>query len=404
MSSETPGTPASASQGAEEELRALADDLDGALNVDRHDLTIREASLFDDVAGATAGRIVLFGAGRLGRKVVDGLAGTGLEALCFSDNNEAMWGDVIDGTPVLPPREAIDLYGDTAAFVVTVHLGYQTIEAQLRALGARVVMPFFVLLWRHPARFLPHYAHDLPHRVLDAAPEIREAANLLSDAASHREYNAQVRWRLDPSHLTGTAGTRDDLYFPGDLITLGEKETFIDCGAFDGDTLQTFVARVNGAFEYFHAFEPDPRNLTKLSAAVDRLPEVVRKRVRVEGAALGSSQGTVWLSQHDAASVVGTAGDVPVRCDTLDHLVADVAPTFVKMDIEGAEREALLGARATIEAFRPVLAISAYHTQDDLWQLPLVIASIAPDYRFHYRRHTAFPDDDLVLYALPPGR
>lgn len=103
MSSETPGTPASASQGAEEELRALADDLDGALNVDRHDLTIREASLFDDVAGATAGRIVLFGAGRLGRKVVDGLAGTGLEALCFSDNNEAMWGDVIDGTPVLPP-------------------------------------------------------------------------------------------------------------------------------------------------------------------------------------------------------------------------------------------------------------------------------------------------------------
>ena len=291
MPPETPRSRGSIPRSLENDLRTLGEDLYEVLNVKRRDLVSREASLFDEIASTTEGRIVLFGAGGLGRKVAAGLPGTGLEALCFSDNNEATWGQVIDGTPVLPPYEAIRLYGDAAAFVVTVHLGYQTIEAQLRALGARVVIPFFVLLWRHPARFLPHYAHDLPHRVLDAAPEIRQAANLLSDAASHREYNAQVRWRLDPSHLTGTAGTRDDLYFPADLITLGEKETFIDCGAFDGDTLRAFVARVNGAFEYFHAFEPDPRNLTKLNAAVGRLPEALRSRVRVEGAALGSSQG-----------------------------------------------------------------------------------------------------------------
>jgi FkbM family methyltransferase len=271
-------------------------------------------------------------------------------------------------------------------------------------LGVRTVVPFFALLWRYPERYLPHYAHDLPHKVLDAGPEIRHAAALLSDLRSRREFTAQVRWRLNPASDTGLPGSRDDLYFPEDLIALRSDETFIDCGAFDGDTLRDFLQRVQGEFRRFVAFEPDPRNLVKLAETVESMPAVARERVIVEGMALSSHPETLWLSQHDAASAIGQAGDLAVRCDALDNLLLSVVPTFLKMDIEGAEAEALEGARGVISRSRPILAISAYHAPDHLWTLPLLIESIAPGYSFYYRRHTPFPDDDLVLYALPHER
>jgi len=73
---------------------------------------------------------------------------------------------------------------------------------------------------------------------------------------------------------------------------------------------------------------------------------------------------------------------------------------MIKMDIEGAELEAIKGARNTISNSRPGLAISAYHTPDDLWRLGLEINDIVEDYDFFLRCH-AYSSFDTVLYALP---
>jgi hypothetical protein len=78
-------------------------------------------------------------------------------------------------------------------------------------------------------------------------------------------------------------------------------------------------------------------------------------------------------------------------------------PTYVKMDIEGSEPEALAGARKIVAEHSPVLAISCYHRQDHLWKIPLQIASLNPNYRFHLRPHD-LEMWDLICYAIPPGR
>ena len=87
----------------------------------------------------------------------------------------------------------------------------------------------------------------------------------------------------------------------------------------------------------------------------------------------------------------------------MDEILAGLSPTYIKFDVECAEHDALVGGSRTISANMPVLAVCLYHRPEDLWDLPLLVRSIRPDYRFYVRRHS---DErwETVLYAVPADR
>jgi hypothetical protein len=87
----------------------------------------------------------------------------------------------------------------------------------------------------------------------------------------------------------------------------------------------------------------------------------------------------------------------------LDEALSGVEPTYIKMDIEGAELDALTGARGIIERYTPVLAICSYHLQNHLWKVPLLIRSFSDKYEFLLRPHF-LEGWDLVTYAIPKHR
>ena len=95
-------------------------------------------------------------------------------------------------------------------------------------------------------------------------------------------------------------------------------------------------------------------------------------------------------------------GAIEVECAPLDEILP-FQPSFIKMDVEGAERDAVAGAARTLREARPVLALCAYHRVGDMWRLPCLIDRLAPDYRLHLRRH-AEGGWDLVCYAVPAER
>lgn len=96
-------------------------------------------------------------------------------------------------------------------------------------------------------------------------------------------------------------------------------------------------------------------------------------------------------------------GEVRVDCVTLDESLKDRNPSFIKFDIEGAELDALEGARDVISRCRPVLAVSVYHEQAHLWQIPLALSEICSDYSYYLRPHGT-EGWDLVCYAVPNER
>jgi FkbM family methyltransferase len=329
----------------------------------------------------------------------------GTEPIAFIDNDMRLWNTSVEGVEVLSPEEGARRHGDRAAFVITVWRGegadrMAQREAQLRSLGCRYVMTFLPLFWKHAEVFLPHYPADLPHKVHQQADEVRRASRLWSDAASRSEYLAQLRWRLlgdfavpDPVQHT--------IYFPLELCPLTDHEVFVDCGAYDGDSIRSFLDQPKKSFQRLYSFEPDPVNFRKLEKEVAMRPE--RESITLQCAAVGAHNGTDTFSgDGNEASSIGK-GDMVVNCVTLDSALSGAEPTYIKMDIEGAELDALNGARGIIQQHSPVLAICTYHLQNHLWKIPLLIQSINPNYRFFLRPHL-LEGWDLVCYAIPKSR
>lgn len=82
----------------------------------------------------------------------------------------------------------------------------------------------------------------------------------------------------------------------------------------------------------------------------------------------------------------------------MDNLISEKV-TFIKMDIEGAEYNALLGCKKIIREQKPKLAICIYHKPEDIIEIPELILSINKEYQF-YIRHYSTTWAETILYAL----
>jgi FkbM family methyltransferase len=368
----------------------------------------REAAAIVALGDLRARGVVLFGAGNLGQRTLTGLRRFGIEPLCFVDNNESLWGKDRNGVPVLNPAEGVALYGNRATFVVTVWRagGKDRMAArvgQMRQLGCKTVVPFLPIFWKYSESLLPHYMHDLPHLVHAQADRVRQALHLLADDDSRREYIAQMRLRLLGDFDSLSDPAPGEAYFGEELFDLRPDELLVDCGAFDGDTLDLFLRKTAHSFGGAVAFEPDPENYAKLAARVRSMPSRTRARIATHQAATGETDRRVLMDAgKGVASKVGSGG-CEVECVSLDSVLRDVPASFIKMDIEGSELDTLAGARELIQKNAPILAICAYHRQSDLWNIPLFIHSLRSDYSFHLRPHD-LEGWDVVCYAVPKNR
>jgi FkbM family methyltransferase len=371
--------------------------------------THRERCAFDELASPVNGSLVLFGAGGLGLKTLNGLTRAGIKPLAFADNKPSLWGTHLGNLPVLSPEEAAHQYAESAAFVVTIWRagGGHRLEhtrRQLQGLGCTKVISFATLFWKFSDIFLPYYALGLPHLLLAQSGSITRAYGLLADHDSRKEYLAQIRWRLrlDFDGLPSPAGHRQ--YFADDLFDLRDDEVFVDCGAYDGDSLREFFGQKRAFKGRYIAIEPDPVNLNSLKECVSALEADNCDRVSIFPVAVGRRSGTVSFEGTGLpSSSACSGGSYKVRMLPLDEILQGLDPTFIKMDIEGAEMDALAGARRLIGKSRPILAISAYHRPDHLWRIPLLIGSISKEYSIFMRPHNE-EGWDLVCYAVPRER
>jgi FkbM family methyltransferase len=362
------------------------------------------SSIFDSAVGAYDGLVVAGATGLIAERTLAGLKSLGIVPLALIDNNRLLWGASVQGVTVLSPQEGVDRYPH-AVFVVSVFT-HSPFRRQLRGFGAERVISYAPLFHKWPNAFLPYFAVDSPDRIVNELELVNAASTLWADTASAELYAALIRWfaTLDsdavPDPLAAT-----ETYFP-DLIAPYEDEVFVDCGAFDGDTVDAFRRASGNRYKNIVAFEPDPINFANL---------VVRGRqwrdFAAVNAAVGQHRGRLAfrasgaLSSHATtagADGVETAGAlVDVDMISIDDLRPQ--PSFVKMDIEGGELQALAGAMSSLSGQNCVFAITLYHRMRDLWCIPLFIHRHAPGLRL-FLRHYAEDWAETVCYAVPAGR
>jgi FkbM family methyltransferase len=227
---------------------------------------------------------------------------------------------------------------------------------------------------------------------------------MLADETSKRELREQLLWRywLDFSALSPPLDA-SDTYFPMDLLSPSPDEVFVDCGSFDGESAQSFNRHWGGEFRHVFALEPDPSSRGALITNLGAMG--IGDRTTVLPYALGDVNGQVFFAPSGSVTSQLTTQDTgsTVECRRLDDIEWHLTPTYIKMDIEGAEPEALAGGTELLRHHQPVLAVCTYHRSEHLWQIPNLIRSISPDYHVFLRRY-AEECWEGVCYAIPNRR
>ena len=230
------------------------------------------------------------------------------------------------------------------------------------------------------------------HRV-----EIEETYNMLADDESRRIFESVVAYKLSGriDLLEAAVSDKDEVYRT--LLDAENIHTAADLGAYNGDTLRE-LAEYAPKLTRVVAFEPDRRNFKKLSLYSE---EEQRFSTCAINAAAWSEDTTLSFSVEGNrnSSVTGAGKCAEVVARSLDSVLEGASVDYIKYDVEGSEREALLGSRSTIGAYAPRLLVSLYHKSEDIYELPILVNKLNPEYKLYLRRLPYIPAWDLNLYA-----
>ncbi len=233
---------------------------------------------------------------------------------------------------------------------------------------------------------------------------------LISNLSNNEEIKSNLVARgILKENIISTRAMEDKLiesqYFDLDALPHDKEEVFVDGGCFDGFTDRQFIkwAGRNG-YKRIYAFEPNPISYEKCQKALSNIDNVTlikkglySKDGKLEFYATDDINATLGKNCTNN-SIKEKSKKTVVNVTTIDN-ICELGATFIKMDLEGGEYDALIGAEKTIRKCHPKLAISIYHKPEDIWELPDLILKIDPSYKF-YLRHYSLHDAETVLYAV----
>jgi FkbM family methyltransferase len=345
--------------------------------------------------------VVLFGSGNLGKKILTFFTSKKINVLCIVDNDLRKQGQKVNEVEILSPSEAFSRYCKfESPWVVTIWSpghDFSTTKSQLNNIGVIDTVSINNIFQIYSSDLLPYYHFETPEFYLNNIELIEKAYLKLFDEESKRQFIGHLKARIGYSFEVIPKAQIDNQYFPIDIVNLERDEVFLDCGAFTGDTLSDFLKYSNEPHKKFICLEPDPINLVALRKTIN---EKNIPNVEVFNIAVGNQNAELnFEATGGGGAGLSENGTLIVSCKRIDDYFIENF-TFIKLDIEGAEMDALKGASNSIISSRPKIAVCIYHLPSDLWSIILYLSEKYPFYKFSARTHQ-YDGLDFVLYAIP---
>jgi FkbM family methyltransferase len=355
--------------------------------------------------------IILFGAGIVGFYTNKIFQNNGIPITCFCDDSIDKQRNGYLGHACLSLKDVAEKYPD--ACIIPTLANSENIIAKMKLLSEH-----FEIIYLGTVDICDEIPTDIAF-VKSHIDEIESVYNLLEDDLSKQVLVNIVNYKLSRDTTLTRAIKSKRMYFEPDIISLTNDEIFVDTGAFVGDTIQQFITFLTESistpqYKKIIALEPDSENFTKLE---NRIKENNWKNIFCykkgawneqknltfsEGLDCGSTvctESTTHTHTHTHTHTQVTTKTTIIDADTLDNIIGEDKATFIKMDIEGAELNAILGCVSVIKKHKPKLAISVYHKKEDIYSIPLLLKQLVPSYRL-YLRHYTDTAADTVLYAV----
>lgn len=307
----------------------------------------RMFSHMEKIDGIAGRNIIIWGSGPTGKRVEKVLSTANYNVIAFVDNNSMRQGYDVKGIPIISPEDFMEFYKGNRNCILAI----ATLDAQnFKAIYAQVLLMGFPREW--------------------------------------------VYWQ--PTYLFVPHGFFGEQYFDLEFLEKDDEEVFIDGGCLDGTTSFQFINWCGGDYKKIYAFEPNKWDYEKCKKIFSETRDV-----ELYNLGLWHQKSNLGFTEHEirGSSRIDEQGDIKIEVVGIDEVLKGERVTFIKMDIEGSELEALKGAENTIKNFKPKLAISLYHKKEDLFEIPAYLLEIQPEYKFYIRHYTT-TTDETVLYAI----
>ncbi len=223
---------------------------------------------------------------------------------------------------------------------------------------------------------------------------VEKAYNSLADEQSKKVFENIVRFQItgDLNCCFDCESEKDEAFR---ILDLSNNESFLDLGAYRGDTIQEFL-HYTKTYEKIVAVEPDTRTFKKLQINCENLDNCV-----VLNRAIWSENCTLTFGDNKGRG--GSARDIGVEISAVcvDYLAEKYGKfTYLNIDVEGAEKEMLEGAKNTLKQNKPKLCMAVYHRSEDVFNLINLVKEINPDYEIHLRHHPHISFWDTNIYCI----
>ncbi|PIR13736.1 hypothetical protein COV49_01150 [Candidatus Falkowbacteria bacterium CG11_big_fil_rev_8_21_14_0_20_39_10] len=340
--------------------------------------------------------VILFGAGQMADSFIEICNKNKIEIVGIIDNDEGKHNRRKNNYIIRGP-DALSGYEKDIQIIIT-SINCEEILSQLSKMG-------FKKSWSHEymSTVFPHIFHN-PYwlnsieSILNSKSKILNCFALLGDDVSKKIYYSLLVYRLTlhKEALKRMKSSVEEEYFDPLIVGLGTNDVYVDGGAYTGDTIKKFVNRTHNKFKTIYAFEPDTNLFNKI---VNNISIFKDRRIKVIKCGLGSKNGSVsFTNDGTLGSRISQDGTIRVKIVSLDKFLDEI-PTIIKFDIEGAELEAIEGAKNLITNHKPMITLSAYHKTEDLWEIPLLLKKLRPDYMYILRHYGDFLYD-TIYYAV----
>lgn len=230
---------------------------------------------------------------------------------------------------------------------------------------------------------------------------IQRVRKMLADEKSKEVFDSIINYKIsgDIKYLKSCETPEEEAF---SLLNIGLNETYVDLGAYNGDTVDKFLKLTGKRFNDIYAVEPDFKNFGRM----------VRRNYALGRGIFHPINAAAWSENRElefkksggrnssVCNPYGRGEKVRVQGISVDSMLGEKIPTLIKLDVEGCEREALKGAQKAIAAHKPRLILSAYHRTEDLIELPQMIKEMNGGYKLYLRHHPYIPAWDTNFYCV----
>lgn len=248
----------------------------------------------------------------------------------------------------------------------------------------------FGICWKNYIQFPDFYIKN--------KEKILRVLEILSDEKSLEIYYKCVKSFLFLKEEKVPFDSEERQYFPKDIKFNKGYSVFIDCGAYIGDTVQQ-LNKYYGKIKTLICFEPNIESYNKLQAYLQKNPDNIADKILILPCAVYNKEMVFSFKKAEGRSSITKNGKDVIFSVVLDKVLLKLEPTFIKMDIEGSELEALKGAEKIIKRYKPDLAICVYHHPAHFWEIPLYLYMLENRYKFYLRKYAPQSFVETILYA-----